>query len=155
MYRVRKWGEEMEEISLRTTFVALITVVSYLVDAAGTLFWIFLILACLDFLTGLCKAYTQKNIDSHIGRKGILKKFAVICILVVAILLDLTLMEHGLDTGGLVFTVISSWYILMEILSILENVSNMGVKVPLKLYKIVEAMNPGVENRKDNYKPYK
>ncbi len=133
----------MEEISLKAVVISLISVITYLLAAAGVLFWIFIILASIDFLTGIGKAYVKGELNSSTGRTGILRKVGTISILVIAVLLDLILKEHGIKTNGMVFHVVCSWYILMEILSVLENVHDMGVKIPLRLYHIVKVMSPG------------
>lgn len=139
----------MEEISLKTFVIGLLSVVSYLLSAAGILFWIYMVLAMVDFITGCGKAVVKQELNSSTGRKGILKKVGTICVLVVSVLLDLILMEHGISTEGMIFHVVCSWYIFIEILSILENVNAMGVKIPERLRSIIKVMNPSEYNDRD------
>lgn len=90
------------------------------------------LLACniLDIVTGFIKAYDQKNISSKKMKHGALAKFSIWCVVVVSIILSAYL---GTDLT----TYIVGYYLIMEIVSILENAS-MFVPVPDKLRNILD-----------------
>lgn len=85
------------------------------------------LLACniLDIVTGFIKAYDQKNVSSKKMKHGALAKVTIWCVVVVSIILSAYL---GTDLT----TYIIGYYLIMEMISILENVS-VFVPVPDKL----------------------
>ena len=89
------------------------------------------LLACniLDIVTGFIKAYDQKNVSSKKMKHGALAKVTIWCVVVVSIILSGYI---GTDLT----TYIVSYYLLMEIISILENVS-VFVPVPEKIKNIL------------------
>ena len=91
------------------------------------------LLACniLDIVTGFIKAYDQKNVSSKKMKHGALAKVTIWCVIVVSIILS-----GYLGTG--LTTYIVSYYLLMEIISILENAS-VFVPVPEKVKNILSS----------------
>ena len=91
------------------------------------------LLACnvLDIVTGFIKAYDQKNVSSKKMKHGALAKVTIWCVVVVSIILSGYL---GTDLT----TYIVSYYLLMEIISILENAS-VFVPVPEKIKNILSS----------------
>ena len=91
------------------------------------------LLACniLDIVTGFIKAYDQKNVSSKKMKHGALAKVTIWCVIVVSIILSGYL---GTDLT----TYIVSYYLLMEIISILENVS-VFIPVPEKIKNILSS----------------
>ena len=90
----------------------------------------------IDYITGVSRAFITKKVNSSIGGKGIIKKAVYLCVVAVAVILD-NLLEVN---GGLRALIIYS-FIFNEMLSILENSSAMGIKVPNVLYKSLEKLN--------------
>lgn len=101
------------------------------------------LLACniLDIVTGFIKAYDQKKISSNKMKHGALSKVSIWCVVVVSIILSAYL---GTDLT----TYIVGYYLIMEIVSILENAS-MFIPVPDKLKNMLD--NNQVK-KKDNFK---
>ena len=91
------------------------------------------LLACniIDIVTGFIKAYDQKNVSSKKMKHGALAKVTIWCVIVVSIILSGYL---GTDLT----TYIVSYYLLMEIISILENAS-VFVPVPEKVKNILSS----------------
>ena len=100
-----------------------------------------LVLMCLDYITGICKAFILKKTSSSIGAKGIIKKVAYLCIITVSVLLD-----HLLNADGGLRTLIIISFIFNEILSILENSNEIGIKVPKILYTPVKKIIKKIKN---------
>ena len=90
------------------------------------------LLACniLDIVTGFIKAYDQKDISSKKMKHGALAKVSIWCVVVVSIILSAYL---GTDLT----TYIIGYYLIMEIVSIIENVS-VFVPVPDKLKNMLD-----------------
>lgn len=91
----------------------------------------------LDYVTGVICAYIQKTLNSEIGFKGLIKKCMILVVLVVAVLLD-----RMINSGTAVFrTLVCYFYIANEGISLLENVSNLGLPIPDKLKVALEQLN--------------
>ena len=90
------------------------------------------LLACniLDIVTGLIKAYDQKKVSSKKMKHGSLSKVSIWCVVVVSIILS-----DYLDTD--LTSYIVGYYLIMEIVSIIENAS-VFVPVPDKLKNMID-----------------
>lgn len=112
----------------------------YFVMTLGTGFaWLFgawdipiiflIIVMVLDYITGVMKAKINKELSSDVGLKGIARKFLILAIVMIAVLLD-----RLLNTGTWVFRTLACYfYIANEGISILENAVILGLKVPGQL----------------------
>lgn len=96
-----------------------------------TIFMQYLV-ACnvLDIVTGFIKAYDQKNVSSKKMKHGALAKVSIWCVVVVSIILSSYL---GTDLTNYIV----GYYLIMEIVSILENTSAF-VPVPDKLKNMLD-----------------
>ena len=100
-----------------------------------------LTLMLLDYITGVCKSFVKKKVNSSIGAKGIIKKVIYLCIIAVSVILD-----KMLNTNGGLRTLVITSFIFNEILSILENSSEMGIKIPKVIYNSLEKLKQKDEN---------
>ena len=112
----------------------------YIVAFVGTgLTWLFgswdmalTVLICfmvLDYLTGLIRAFINKEVSSNVGLIGIARKSLILVVLIVAVCLD-----RLLNTGHWVFrTLVCYFYIANESISLLENCSALGLPIPQQL----------------------
>lgn len=125
------------------TSTFLTTVVYYLggLDAAlKTL----LILMVLDYITGLCKAIVNKEINSIIGAKGIIKKVGYLVIVAVSVLLD-----EIVGNTGAIRNLVVYFFVANEGISILENWGKIGLPLPPKVLEVLEQIkseNGGKKN---------
>ena len=90
-----------------------------------TLFKALLIFIVLDYLSGIMRAIYTKKLSSKIGAKGIIKKIGYIVLIVVVEILDILLKDNGYLRNIIIYMFIAN-----EGISILENWSAMGIKVP-------------------------
>ena len=104
------------------------------------------LLACniLDILTGFLKAYDQKNISSKKIKHGALSKISIWCIIAVSMIVS-NYLKTDLTTYNVGF------YLIMEIVSIFENVS-VFIPVPDKLKNILETHTSKKETEKETVK---
>lgn len=107
------------------------------------------LLACniLDIVTGFIKAYDQKNVSSKKMKHGALAKVSIWCVVVVSIILSAYL---GTDLTSY----ITGYYLVMEIISILENAS-VFIPVPDKLKNMLDNEQVGktVPEKEETVKP--
>lgn len=87
----------------------------------------------LDYVSGLIAAGYNKKLDSRVGFKGILKKIAIFVIVLCAAILDkLT------GTGGTTIrNIVAIFYSANELLSIIENLGETGIKIPEKITELL------------------
>ena len=104
------------------------------------------LLACnvLDIVTGFLRAYDQKNVSSKKMRHGALSKISIWCVVVVSMIVS-----NYLKTD--LTTYVIGYYLIMEIISIFENVS-VFVPVPDKLKNILETHTSQKETENETVK---
>ena len=91
----------------------------------------------LDYATGMMWAYIQKTLNSQIGFRGLIKKCMIFVVLIIAVLLD-----RMINSGTAVFrTLVCYFYIANEGISLLENVSHLGLPIPDKLKNALQQLN--------------
>lgn len=126
-------------------------------SALGILAIPVLLLVCcnvIDYATGLLAAkYREQNINSYKGIKGITKKVCMWLLVAVGVIID-TLLQYAGETVGitipftfLIACVVAIWLVCNELISILENISDIGVTLPPFLQPIVSNLKQQVENK--------
>ncbi len=120
---------------------------SVLSSVLGTLYIpIILMVLCnvIDYATGLMAAPSRKEgISSYRGMRGICKKVSMWLLVVVGAIID-QLLKYATDTFGialpfsfLVACIVAVWIICNELISILENMVDIGVEIPVFLMPLV------------------
>jgi toxin secretion/phage lysis holin len=88
----------------------------------------------LDYITGVMAGAYNHNLSSEIGFKGLLKKIMILICVMVGVMVD-----KLLGQGTWVFrTMICYFYFANECISLLENATKMGLKIPKKLISLLE-----------------
>nr|WP_295678754.1 phage holin family protein [uncultured Lachnoclostridium sp.]DAE05603.1 MAG TPA: holin [Siphoviridae sp. cthL03] len=88
----------------------------------------------VDYLTGVMLAIIEKKLSSKVGFKGIFKKVLIFCLVGISNILD----TYIIKTGSAIRLAVISFYIYNEGVSILENISVIGLPVPQKLKDVLE-----------------
>lgn len=105
----------------------------------------------LDYATGMADAWAAGELSSGTGLRGIVKKLGCFVAVGVAVVVDWIIEtaagSAGAELGsfyafGLLVTI---WLILNECISILENLSRLGVPLPAFLRRIVEKLKNNAE----------
>ena len=105
------------------------TGITWLLGAWDTAMIVLIAFMVIDYTTGIIKGWYTKQLSSDVGLKGIARKFLIVLVLCVAVLLD-----RLLNTGTWVFRTLACYfYIANEGISILENVIVLGLPVPEQL----------------------
>lgn len=117
---------------------------------------VFLLIGCniLDYFTGLCASgYRAETISSYKGIRGIIKKVCMWLLIVVGAVIDLLLNYTAQSIGAeiqipfVVATVVAVWLIVNEIISILENMVDIGVDMPPFLMPLVRNIKKQMEEK--------
>lgn len=116
---------------------------------------VLLMVACnvIDYATGLFAAkYREDKINSYKGIRGIIKKVTMWMLVVVGAIID-TLLKYSTETFGyklpftfLVACIVAIWIICNELISILENMVDIGISIPGFLLPIVKQLKTTVEH---------
>lgn len=114
--------------TLLTTFV-------YLVGGLDVAMIALLVAIVLDYVSGIIKAYVTKQLSSQTGFKGIVKKVAVLMIVMLAVLVDRVTGETGA-----IRTLVIYYFVANEGLSIIENLGQAGVSIPQSIKKALKAL---------------
>lgn len=116
------WGE------INGMFIALITFISF------------------DYISGVMSAIKRKKASSSVGFLGILKKVGILMAVGVAHILDV----YVLKQGAVLMTATQLFFIANEGLSILENLGEIGVKLPKALKNALEKLRD-TDKEDDNH----
>jgi len=119
----------MDNTITKTIIAAVGTAATYLWGGFDAVLTALVVFACVDYATGCAAAWAGKRLSSDVGRRGIAKKVGMFFVIAVANIID--------QTGGIgdpiLRTASTWWYLGNESLSIIENLSEIGVPVPEKL----------------------
>lgn len=145
---------KIEELNEAQAF--LIVILSVVMNFLGILaIPVFLMVGCniIDYITGLMAAkYRDEQLDSYKGIKGITKKVCMWLLVVVGVFVDelikYTTQAIGLDVRipFVVATLVAVWIVVNEIISILENMIDIGIDLPPFLMPLVKRIKKEVEN---------
>lgn len=149
-----KERKEMKDMNyIKSAFVTISAAISALL---GILYVpVCLMVACniIDYATGLMASVSRnEGISSYKSMKGITKKVAMWMLVVVGALID-QLIVYCTDVIGfnininfIVAAVVAVWITCNELISILENLVSIGVKVPKFLMAIVDKLETHINN---------
>ena len=137
--------------------VAVVTVISTLMSWLGILAVpVFLMVGCnvIDYVTGLMAVpYRTETVSSYKGIRGIIKKVCQWLLVLVGAWIDI-LLNYAIDCAGIDFTlpfvvatIVAVWLVVNEIISILENMLDIGVHMPPFLLPIVKYIRKQVEEK--------
>lgn len=118
----------MMKIVLNNIMSVILTTFIYLLGGVDVALQCLLIMIILDYISGIASAIYNKNIDSKIGLKGILKKFMYLVIVCVSVIID-----KIVGNTGVVRTIVIYFFVANDGLSIIENMGKMGIPLPKKL----------------------
>lgn len=138
---------------------------AWLLAKMGLLFYVMLVLfgaMILDYITGMLaskyEAITHPDDpaygwSSKRGAEGIIKKVGYVCVIAVAMIADWIIFNVaatvGIDVNLRAFfgLLAAIWYVLNELLSIIENAGRMGAPVPEWLTKNIAALKKSIDDK--------
>lgn len=137
--------------------VIITAVWSIILSALGILaIPVLLLVTCnlIDYFTGIAASkFRKQQIDSYKGIRGIAKKICMWLLVGVGVIVD-QLLSYSAGVIGitlpftfLVACVVAIWLICNEIISILENINDIGVTLPPFLQPIVKNLKSQVEQK--------
>ncbi len=122
---------------------------------------VYILVACnvIDYVTGITSACVRKEqVSSYKGILGIAKKVFMYLLIVVGVFIDLMLqymfknLNIPISLPFIVGCIVACWLVLNEMLSILENLNEIGVPMPPFLMPLVERIRGTVEKKGEDIK---
>lgn len=119
---------------------------------------VYVLVACnvMDYITGLAAAHHRgQQVSSYVGITGIAKKVCMWLLIGVGAVVDWLLMYCGSQLGFeihlpmLAASLVAVWLIVNEIISILENIGDIGVPLPEWLLGIVKGLKSKIESQEE------
>lgn len=114
---------------------------------------ILLFVMAVDYASGMIRAWIKDELCSKVGIMGIAKKVSYLLAVAVAIVTDWVVQtaagQLGVDFGGFFFfgLLVTIWFVLNECISILENISQIGVPLPSFLVTLAKKLKKTTEDK--------
>lgn len=144
---------KMRENIFKLTFAAIVGGLSAYLNIMAVPVIVLLVVMIIDYATGMCKAWINASLSSRIGLIGILKKVGYLLVVCTAGVVD-WLISSGLDKIGIkidvgfyIGVIVVIWFIINELISILENLAIIGVPLPKFLTSLIHKLKVAVEGK--------
>lgn len=120
---------------IKALAAGLAAIVTYLFGGWSALLGILLVFVVLDYITGVAAAAKRGELSSSVGMWGIAKKVSIFLIVAIGYLIDGVMGTHTLIRDAAVY-----FYLVNELISLLENMGSIGVPLPPILSQAVELL---------------
>lgn len=134
--------------TIKAAVAAAVTALTGLWGRTGWLAALWIAAMLLDYATGSAAAIKTGTWSSRTAREGLWHKTGSIVAVLVSALLDLAarmLLDGG--AGVLLFPLVTAWYLLTELGSIVENAEKLGAPVPPFLRRALDDARETVDSR--------
>ena len=147
-----KEGKYMNKV--KTLFTAFFSALAGWLGILAIPVLVLVICNVIDYVTGLVASkYRGQAINSYTGFRGIAKKVCMWLLIGVGAMIDWLIIYAGQSIGiaipvnFLIACIVAIWLIANEIISILENVVDIGAPIPPFLLPIVKNIKKQVEDK--------
>lgn len=147
--------KKMEQATaIKAVFTAIFAFISALLGDLAIPVLLMVACSVIDYITGLgASSYREGGISSYKSIRGIIKKVCMWLLVVVGAIID-QLIVFATDQFNiiipcefLVACIVAIWIICNELISILENLKDMGVNIPAFLTPIVKNIQSQVSDK--------
>ena len=143
----------MKDINkIKITFITVFTAINSWLGSLATPFYILVLTNLIDYITGIGAAvYRGERVSSETGFHGIAKKVCMWLLVLVGYIVDYIIISMGntmnihFSFDCLIAAAVVFWLLANELISILENVADIGVPMPAFLMKAVELVKEKAE----------
>ena len=99
-------------------------------------------LVVIDYITGVAGAWANKELNSHKGRQGIISKICIFLVIGIAVVIDDVLIANEIIIlgQGALRTSFILFYVSNELISVVENLTKIGVPMPEKIKEVLEQL---------------
>ena len=153
----------MEHKGLQAVLTAAVTAFAVYFNALAVPLIVLLVMMIIDYISGMSAAWREGTLNSKKGVDGIIKKVGYMALVAVAMGVDYLIftgfaaVNVSVGFEMLFGILVAVWLIINEMISILENLSRLGVPIPAFLSKVVKKLkitadNAGEIEEEDNKK---
>lgn len=138
---------------LKLTIIAALGVIAAYFNALLIPIAVLVAVMVIDYISGMVSAKKTGELSSRLGVIGILKKVGYLALVAVGMVVDylissaLTQVGINIQINYCFAMIIVIWLIVNELISILENLGEIGVPIPEFLRKSIHKIKDGVENK--------
>jgi len=122
--------------------------IGYFLGGFDGFLYALIVMVTLDYLSGCGVAVVKKELSSEIGARGIFKKILIFSFVAVGNIIDV----HIFHSGSAIRTAVIFYYISNEGISVIENATLLGMKVPKKLKEVLAQIDSEKSNENENKK---
>lgn len=149
-------------VAIQAGLAALGASISAKLGILGPVLVILTVMMVLDYFTGMLASKNEALMhpedpeygwSSKKGARGIIKKVGYLCVIAVAMAVDYIILRIAVAIGVSVPSnaffalLVTVWYILNELLSIIENAGRMGAQVPEWLCKYIAVLKETIDHK--------
>lgn len=131
----------MEVAGLKSIGALLVGFMTYILGIVNEAVVVLIFFMFLDMGTGLLRSWLTKSWNSTVGMAGIIKKVAILILVGMSGGVEFIIHSAGQDAQGIVVLGVTSFFIVNEGISILENCAQLGLPIPPILYNALEKLN--------------
>lgn len=143
----------MEHKGLQAVLTAAVTAFAVYFNALAVPLIVLLVMMIIDYISGMSAAWREGTLNSKKGVDGIIKKVGYMALVAVAMGVDYLIFSGfaavNVSVGfEMLFGIlVAVWLIINEMISILENLSRLGVPIPQFLTKVVKRLRISAEGK--------
>ncbi|MEK3935911.1 phage holin family protein [Sporosarcina sp. FSL W7-1349] len=131
----------MEITGVKSIGALVVSFLIYLIGVVNEAVVVLVFFMLLDVVTGLLRSWITKSWDSTIGFSGVVKKLGIFIMIGMAASIEYMVMAVGQDPKSLIILGVTSFFIVNEGISILENCAQIGLPIPAVLFNALEKMH--------------
>ncbi len=145
----------IESKSLQAVLSAACTMLAYYLGIVIVPVIVLCAVMLIDYATGMISAWKSADLSSKKGIFGIIKKVCYLVLVCVGMGVDWLIYSGMTQVGiNLNYTIffgilVTVWLIINELISILENLKNIGVPLPKFLITVIKKLKVSTENKFD------
>ncbi|MBO8178679.1 MAG: phage holin family protein [Bacillus sp. (in: Bacteria)] len=128
-------------------FASLASFGGYIIGGIDSLVLVLFGIVLLDYITGMIASFIEGTLSSKVGLKGIAMKIFIFAVVATAHFIDSLIWENNMLRDATIF-----FYILNEVISILENAGRAGLPIPTFLVNAVELLKQKVKSKNNSKK---
>ncbi len=146
----------MKETAIKITLATALACLAAYFDEMLIPLSVLVIVLIFDYITGMASAWVRGQLSSRIGFQGIVRKIGYLLVVCVGMITDwiiyTTVTQAGVDMSAMFIFGMTAcvWLIINELVSMLENLSEIGVPIPSFLTKIITKLKITTEEKADS-----
>ncbi len=141
-----------KQTTIQAVITAALAALTYYFSILAVPIIVLAIVMVIDYITGMVSAWHNSELSSKKGVFGIVKKLCYLALVCVGMGVDYliysALSQINVTVSYTIFfgILVAIWLIINELISILENLSRIGVPLPKFIVSVVSKLKNTVEN---------